>query len=218
MKNEMGRVLNINPADPESDKIQLAAGIIQKGGIIAYPTETVYGLGANIYNQTAVNRLYTLKGRDQQKALIVIIDSPELLQNLVAHISDQALLLIKHFWPGPLTMIFSAKPSVPEFITGGGKTIAIRIPNSPICLELIKACEVPLTSTSANLAGGQNPTTADEVLETFGARLDLIIDGGPSHSNITSTVLDVTQKEVHPVRQGAIAIETIKKVCKIDIF
>jgi L-threonylcarbamoyladenylate synthase len=214
----MGHVLNINPAAPESDKIRLAADIIQNGGVIAYPTETVYGLGANIYNATAVNRIYTLKGREQQKALIVIVHSFDLLQELVTHVSDEASLLIQHFWPGPLTMIFSAKPSVPEFITGGGKTIAIRIPNHPICRELIKACHAPLASTSANLAGGQNPTTAREVAETFGAQLDLIIDGGPSQSNIPSTVLDVTGKKVRLVRQGAITIETIKKVSKIDIF
>ncbi len=214
----MGHVLKINPAYPELDRIQLAVDIIKKGGVIAYPTETVYGLGANIYNMTAVNRIYTLKGREQQKALIVIVDSIERLKDLVTHVSEPAFLLINHFWPGPLTMVFSARESVPKFITGGGKTIAIRIPNNPICLELIKASEVPLTSTSANLAGGKNPTTAREVAETFGTPLDLIIDGGPSPSNISSTVLDVTQKEVHLVRQGAITIEMIKKVCKIDIF
>lgn len=214
----MGRLININPVNPESARIQFAADIIQKGGVIAYPTETVYGLGANIYNETAVNRIYTLKGRDQQKALIVIINSIEQLDKLASYISEQALCLIKYFWPGPLTMIFSARASVPEFVTGGGKTIAIRIPNSPICLELIKACEVPLTSTSANLAGGKNPTTAREVLKIFGTQLDLIIDGGSSQSNISSTVLDVTQKEIHLVRQGAITIETLKKVSKLEIL
>ena len=212
----MAPLIQINPEHPEPAKIQQAAGIILNGGLIAYPTETVYGLGANIFHRPAVNRIYSVKGRSAGKAIIVIVASIHQLKELVAHISPTALKLMEYFWPGALTLVFTASARVPPEICGGGNSIAIRIPANQICLDLINYCKVPLTSTSANFAGAPNPISAQMVAQTIGNHLDLIIDGGMSASPVPSTLLDVRTEPVRLLRSGAIEINQIERICQLE--
>ncbi|MDZ7262191.1 MAG: L-threonylcarbamoyladenylate synthase [candidate division KSB1 bacterium] len=210
----MSRIIKINPHHPEEETLHLASEVIRQDGVIGYPTETVYGLGANIFSAQAVNRIFEIKGRDRTKPIIVIVASLEQVWELVTEIPEIGLELIKAFWPGPLTIVFKASEKVPESLSGGSKTIALRIPNSKICLELLKWCQVPLTSTSANLAGGPNPLTATAVWDALASRIDLLLDGGPAPSKLPSTVIDVTQVEPQIRRAGAIEIEKIERIIR----
>lgn len=211
----MINILKINSQNPEPERISQAADIIRAGGVIGYPTETVYGIGANIFNRDAVARIFDIKGRAQQKAIIVIVPTIDVLNELAANISFGAKKLIEAFWPGPLTMIFQASKKVPREITGGGATVAIRIPANEICIQLMQKSGVPITSTSANLAGAPNPVSAPEVAQNLGDRVDLIIDGGPSKSGTPSTVIDATGEQIRIIRAGAIDKVDIERIDKI---
>lgn len=212
----MTSLLKMDPAHPEKEKISQAAAILESDGLIGYPTETVYGLGANIFSERAVQRIFEVKGRSTAKAIIVIVSSLTMLEKLVKQITPSAQRLIQHFWPGPLTLIFEAADHVPRAVCGGGTSIAIRIPKHPVCLDLIERCGFPLTSTSANLAGGENPLSAGQVQATFGNQLDLILDAGPSPSRVPSTLLDLRDQQVRLLRAGAIELPQIERICRIE--
>lgn len=209
-------IIQIDPVQPEPAKIAIAAATIERGGVIAYPTETIYGLGASIWDLAAVDRIYRIKGRDLKKALIVIIPAPFKLNELVAEIPDKAAALMHAFWPGPLTLVFKAAASVPVAVCGQGTTIAIRIPANQICLDLLNRCDCPLTSTSANLAGVPTPENATAVARQLGAKLDLIIDGGPSSKGLPSTVLDVTTAQPRLIRAGLIPLVALERITSIE--
>jgi L-threonylcarbamoyladenylate synthase len=209
-------IIQIDPIQPEPEKIARAAATITRGGVIAYPTETVYGLGASIWEPAAIDRIYRIKGRDLKKALIVIIPSLRKLTGLVVEIPARAQELMHAFWPGPLTLVFKAAAGVPVAVCGQGVTIAIRIPANQICLDLLNRCDCPLTSTSANLAGTPTPADATTVAQQLGAKLDLIIDGGPSSKGIPSTVLDVTTAQPRLIRAGLIPLETLERITSIE--
>jgi len=212
----MSLCLRIDPVYPEKEKIAQAVSVLRRDGLIGYPTETVYGLGAGIFSESAVQRIFAAKGRNAAKAIILIVSEIALLENLVQTITPSAQRLIEHFWPGPLTLIFEATSRVPPAICGGGSSVAIRIPQNQICLDLIHALGAPITSTSANLAGGANPQTAEQVQQTFGDQLDLILDGGPTPGSTPSTVLDVRTASAKLVRAGAIEIAGIERICPIE--
>lgn len=201
----MNTTLTIDPYHPEIDLIMRAAHVLQRDGIIGYPTETVYGIGSNIFSQIAVERIYQLKGRDQGKALIVIAADVIQISDLVAEIPDAAERLMENFWPGPLTIVFDASDELRHSAFRKAKTIAIRIPDSAICLSLIKTCGFPIVSTSANRSGKSPATTAEEVEKVFGRQLDLIIDGGATPARTPSTVIDVTRSPARIIREGAIS-------------
>jgi len=201
----MTQLLQIHPRHPEEDLIARAARILQNDGVIGYPTETVYGIGSNIFSSEAVRRIYQLKQRDQSKALIVIAADVLQISDLVSDIPEAAERLMENFWPGPLTLIFNASVEFQESAFRKAKTVAIRIPDSPLCLSLIKTCGFPIVSTSANISGEQPATTAQEVISAFGQQLDLIIDGGLSPSRVPSTVVDVTRSPVRIVRDSSIS-------------
>jgi L-threonylcarbamoyladenylate synthase len=209
-------LVRINPIHPEKEKIAQAVSILRRDGLIGYPTETVYGLGAHIFSEPAVQRIFTAKGRSATKAMILIVSAFSMLENLVQAITPSAQRLIQHFWPGPLTLIFEATAQVPPAVCGGGSSIAIRIPQNQICLDLIDNLGFPITSTSANLAGGANPLSARQVQQTFGDQLDLIIDGGPAQSSLPSTLLDVRTEPAKLVRAGAIDVSEIERICRIE--
>jgi len=208
----MSDVLKINPIRPEEDLIGLAARVLQNGGVIGYPTETVYGIGCSVFNADAVNRIYDLKNRDRSKALILIAADVMQISDLVEEIPEAAERLMENFWPGPVTLVFKASPRLQQFAFRKLKTIAIRIPDCAICLALLKACGVPIVSTSANLSGEPASTTALEVMNTFGSTLDLIIDGGETPSKTPSTVVDVTRSPARIIREGAISTLEINTV------
>ena len=212
------KIIKINPFAPLVDQLMMVAEVIKAGGIIGYPTETVYGLGADPFNPAAVNKIFRLKGREKNKPILLIAENIDQVKQLTAEYPRAAETLASAFWPGPLTLVFRASPELPVEIIGVNRTIGIRIPDHKMCLELIKISGVPITSTSANISGNKNPTSAEEVAANFGDQLDLIIDGGQTKSEIPSTVISVDQENVRLLRQGAISKTEIEKILRKSIY
>lgn len=183
--------------------------IFKKGGIIAYPTETFYGLGVDPFNESAVNKLFKLKGRGFDKPISILVKDKNMLLAVVEEIPPAAEKLIKKFWSGPLTIIFKAKKTVPSAITGNTGKIAVRISGNPITQKLLEIIDSPITTTSANPSGKKSPVTAKEVKDYFGDKIDLIIDGGLLFGKLGSTIVDVTEEELKVIREGEIPVQTI---------
>lgn len=187
--------------------IATAAMAIKTGQLVAFPTETVYGLGANALDETAVKKVYQAKGRPSDNPLIVHVSSVEMLRNYVKKLSEAALKLITTFWPGPLTLIFSIEPDTfPSVVTGGLSTAAFRMPDNQCTLRLIEAAGVPIVGPSANTSGRPSPTTAQHVAHDLQGKIAFILDDGPTKIGVESTVLDLSEPEQGPVilRPGAI--------------
>jgi L-threonylcarbamoyladenylate synthase len=201
------------PDNPNNRSI--ASILLRERGVIAYPTDTVYGLGAIVFNRSAVSTVFVIKGRQRDQALPVLVASESQLREVAADVSDEAMALAKRFWPGALTLVMKRHPQLPLNVTGGGDTVAVRLPDHPCPQSLISACGSPITGTSANKHGGPNPTTAAEVQRQLGSRLSLILDGGPSPLGVPSTVVDVTATLPRVLRQGAISIEELRTVCPV---
>ena len=174
------------------EAIAHAAQIIRVGGLVAFPTETVYGLGANALDAQAAARIFEAKQRALSDPLIVHVASIKALPNLTEGGLEAALPLIETFWPGPLTLVLPRSERVPRIVTAGGDKVAIRMPNHPVALALIEAAGIPIAAPSANLFGHVSPTTAQHVLDDLEGRIDLVLDGGPTTIGVESTVLDVT--------------------------
>ena len=183
--------------------IQHAISVLLKGGAIAYPTETLYGLGAKYDDEQAVKRLYELKKRPREKTIPIIIGSAEQLSLLAESVNDAAADLISRFWPGPLTLILRARAGLNSFIISDGK-IAVRVPGESFALRLVRAAGFPLTATSANISGKPPAHNAGMVTDYFGSGLDLVVDGGESPSTLPSTIVDVTKETPVLLREGAI--------------
>ncbi|MDD5417634.1 MAG: L-threonylcarbamoyladenylate synthase [Candidatus Nanoarchaeia archaeon] len=196
-----------------SDKkgIKKASGLIKKGEVVAFPTETVYGLGADALNRKAVLKIFKAKKRPADNPLIVHIANEKQLGLLVEYIPESAYKLIKKFWPGPLTIILKKKKKVPSVTTGGLNTVAVRMPSNETALELIKKSN-PLAAPSANLSGKASPTTAKHVYEDMKGRIPLIIDGGKTKIGIESTVVDLSSKKPVLLRPGKITAEQLIKI------
>lgn len=226
------QIIKIHSKKPEKKILEKAAKIIKRGGLVAFPTETVYGLGANALNKKAVRKIFEAKKRPLDNPVIVHIAEDKDLFKLVKKIPKEAKILIKKFWPGPLTLVLFRKttthpprPPIPRFarngplivpdeVTAGSDTVAIRMPKNKIALELIKASGVPIAAPSANLAGRPSPTTAEHVFEDLGDKTDLILDGGKTKIGVESTVVDLTVKPPLILRPGGITLEELKKVLK----
>jgi L-threonylcarbamoyladenylate synthase len=186
-----------------------AKEIIVQGGIIAYPTETFYGLGADPYNKDAVKRLFKLKGRGFDNPISILVKDEAALQQVVTAVPTAAEGLIRQFWPGPLTIIFQASPQLPLLLTAGTGKIGVRVSGNPYAQKLLDTIDRPLTTTSANPTGKVSPVTAEEVAGYFDNNLDLILDGGQLPGRLGSTVVDVTGGKVVIVREGEIPGEKI---------
>jgi len=208
----MARVLEIDSDHPKKELIEEAVKLIKEGKLIAFPTETVYGLGADALNEEAVKRIFEIKGRPLDKPLSIIIGRKEELRQCVQEIPKSAQALIERFWPGPLTLIFRASPLIPDIIKSENNTIGIRMPDCKIALEIIQASEVPLACPSANLSGSSPPTKAEEVAKDLGERIDLLLDGGETKIGVESTVLDLTTSSPTILREGAFKREEIEEV------
>ncbi|MCX8198085.1 MAG: L-threonylcarbamoyladenylate synthase [Candidatus Micrarchaeota archaeon] len=194
-----------------SRKLMEAAEIIKKGGLVAFPTETVYGLGADALNPAAVEKIFLAKKRPRDDPLIVHVASIEQAEKIADWVPEKAKKLMRLFWPGPLTLVLAKKPNVPSITTGGLETVAIRMPRHPIALGLIKAAGTPIAAPSANLFGKPSPTSASHVLEDLGGRIDAIIDGGSTEIGIESTVLDMTASPPVILRPGGITLGKLKR-------
>ncbi|KIR02340.1 YrdC/Sua5 family protein, required for threonylcarbamoyladenosine (t(6)A) formation in tRNA [Lachnospiraceae bacterium TWA4] len=195
-------------ANTESD-FKEAAKIIRSGGLVAFPTETVYGLGGNALDPMAAKKIYEAKGRPSDNPLIAHISSLEQLTPLVKTITPLAKSLMDKFWPGPMTLIFNKSELVPLETTGGLQTVAVRMPNHPVALKLIQEANVPIAAPSANLSGKPSPTKASHVIEDLSGRIDMILDGGDTDIGIESTIIDVTSDEPVILRPGFITSNQI---------
>lgn len=192
--------------------IMEAGRILQGGGLVAFPTETVYGLGANGLDSEAVKQIYVAKGRPSDNPLILHIVEQSDLDQLVVDVPDQARRLMERFWPGPLTLIFPKRPMVPDEVTCGLSTVAVRMPSHPIAQALIRAAGVPIAAPSANRSGRPSPTLAEHVLQDLNGRVEMIIDGGACAVGVESTVVDVTTPKAILLRPGGISLEDLRDV------
>jgi len=189
--------------------------VLMGGGVIAFPTDTFYGLGVDPFNKEAVDKIYRIKERDSKKPLLLLIDSMEKLYDLVEEPSEASTKLIKTFWPGPLTLLFRPKPCIPEYITTG--LIGIRQPGNPTTRVLLSKLSHPLTAPSANISGQDPATTAEQVKEHLGNKVDLILDAGICIGGEPSTLVDTTQNPVQLIRAGAINFERIQDSLKENL-
>lgn len=208
----------VDADNPDIDIIDRASNIIKGGGLVAFPTETVYGLGADGLNPKAIKKIYEAKGRPSDNPLILHISSIDELYTLIKGITPLAKELINAFWPGPLTMIFEKSDIVPKCITGGLDTVAIRFPINKIARAIIKKSKTPIAAPSANSSGKPSPTRASHVKFDLDGKIDMIIDGGACEVGLESTVVDVTGDIPIILRPGAITKEMLQTVVgKVDI-
>ena len=200
------------PADIQ-EQIERGVSILKHGGLVAFPTDTVYGLGAcaNLYQ--AVERVYRMKGRPQNMALPLLLADTSQISEVAESVPQIAWLLAHNFLPGALTLVLAKSNSVPDIITAGGKTVAVRIPAHPVPVALTEGLGVPIVGTSANLSGKPSALTAEEVYSQFGDKVDLVIDGGRCPGSRESTIVDVTGGIPVVLREGAISRGELKKVC-----
>ena len=196
-----------------SENIKKAAEAIKSGEIIAFPTETVYGLGADGLNPTAVAKIFEAKNRPSFNPLILHIASVNQLYDLVNIESKKVEKLIAAFWPGPLTLVLPKKEIVPDIVTAGNHTVAVRMPKHHVALDLVKASGKPIAAPSANTFGFLSPTTAAHVEKQLGDKVDLILDGGKSNVGVESTIVEIFEDKIYLLRPGGIAIERLEEVC-----
>jgi len=196
-------VIKVDPVRPDKDVIAYGAGVIRSGGIVAFPTETVYGLAANLLDKAAVKRLYGIKSRFRGKPFTVHIADTGIIKKMGCRVAGGAARLIKRFWPGPLTIVLK---------TGRGKPVGFRMPANAAALRLISASGVPVVASSANISGRKPPTSAREVLRDLDGKIDLLIDAGRTKVGIESTVIDVTGRIPVILREGAISSKRLLKV------
>lgn len=196
------------------EKLKKAARLIRKGGLVAFPTETVYGLGANALDREAVRRIFKVKERPMDNPLIVHVSDMKMAES-VAEMNEVALRLARKFFPGPLTLVVQKKELIPPEVTAGLKTVAIRMPCHAVALKLIELAEVPIAAPSANLAGKPSPTKAEHVIEDLGERIDLIIDGGETNIGVESTVIDTTVHPLEVLRPGGLPLEKIRELADV---
>ena len=205
-------LLKVNPVQPEPDIICRAAVVIRHSRLVAFPTETVYGLGADALDPEAVARIFAVKGRPASDPLIVHIAAGEDLGRVARNLPPQAHILVKSFWPGPLTLVLPRAETVPTSVTAGLDTVAVRMPAHPVALALIREAGTPIAAPSANLFGRPSPTTAQHVLDDLGAQVDLILDGGPTFIGLESTVLDLSGEQPTILRPGGTSHEALSAV------
>lgn len=208
----MGRtpVYRVDPRRPDEAVLSLVGAILRSGGTVAFPTETVYGLGANALDVRAVRRIFEAKGRPPDNPLIVHVSSFEEIRPLVTDIPEQARLLMETFWPGPLTILFRRSNLVPDAVTAGLDTVGIRMPDHPVALGIIRHAGIPIAAPSANLSSYPSPTRADHVVHDLDGRIDAIVDGGPTGIGVESTVLDISGEKPLILRPGYITIEDLR--------
>ncbi len=211
-------MLNTKLLSDTTENITLAASIILRGGLVAFPTETVYGLGADALNADAVGRVYAAKGRPSDNPMIVHIASREDFVRLTPHITEDMEKLMEAFWPGPLTMIVPRQPFIPDTTTGGLNTVGIRMPDNLIALELITKSGCPIAAPSANLSGKPSPTKAQHVIDDLDGRVDAILCGKDCQIGIESTVIDMTGDWPMILRPGIITKEDIEAVLGKEVL
>jgi L-threonylcarbamoyladenylate synthase len=206
------KVLRISPTDPDADSIRQAAEVLRRGGLVAFPTETVYGLGADVLNLEAVRKVFVAKERPPDNPLIVHIAISRQLDDIVDEIPEKGALLGETFWPGPLTLVMKRTILISDLVTAQLDTVAVRMPNHPVPLAMIEALGEGVVGPSANLSGRPSPTTAQHVYDDLRGRVDLILDAGPTPIGLESTVVDVMTDPPAILRLGGLTRERIEEV------
>ncbi|MEM1620205.1 MAG: L-threonylcarbamoyladenylate synthase [Fervidicoccaceae archaeon] len=214
----MTRLYKVDPHDPDPRAVSECANLIRAGGLVAFPTETVYGLGANAYDIGAVLRVYEVKRRPLDNPLIVHIASADQLLEVARSAPEQALRLVERAWPGPLTLVLPRNPRVPRETTGGLDSVAVRVPAHPVALALIKEAGVPIAAPSANVSGRPSPTEASHVVEDLWGLIDAIIDGGETLFGVESTVVSFLTDPPILLRPGSLPIEEIERILGREII
>ena len=205
-------VSNYDINKPDQTIIEKAANILKQGGLVAFPTETVYGLGANGLDAVACKKIYEAKGRPSDNPLILHIADFEDLNRIVAYVPEEAKVVMEKFWPGPITLVFPQAECVPKEITGGFDTVAVRFPSNEIARSIIRASGLPIAAPSANSSGKPSPTRASHVEFDLKGKIDMIVDGGATDVGLESTILDVSGKVPMILRPGAITKEMLEQV------
>lgn len=203
-------VLRVHPTSPDPLAIARAAAVVREGGLVAFPTETVYGLGANALDARAVAGIFDAKGRPAFNPLIVHAADVETVRTLVSEWPPTAETLAAEFWPGPLTLVLPRAASVPHIVTGGLEAVAVRIPAHPVALALLRASALPIAAPSANRSTEISPTTAEHVIKALGERVALVLDGGPTTVGIESTVIDLAGERPRLLRPGMVTVREIE--------
>ncbi len=198
------KIVRVNASSPDPDVIAQAADILRSGGLVAFPTETVYGLGANALDGAAVQKIFAAKGRPASNPVIVHVAEIASARDLVAEWPKHAERLAERFWPGPLTLVLPKTKRVPEIVTAGAATVALRVPAHPVALALLRAAQLPIAAPSANRSTALSPTRAEHVLSGLDGLIDLVLDGGPVPGGLESTVLDLSEKQPRILRPGLV--------------
>lgn len=206
------RLVHIDPITPDTTIIERAAALLRAGGLVAFPTETVYGLGANALDAAAVDRIYAAKGRPAYNPLIVHVANREGALDVVSEWTPLAEELARVFWPGPLTLVLPKRPNVPDSVTAGLASVAVRVPAHAVAHALLTACGIPIAAPSANRSMMLSPTTGRHVAKSLGDAVDLILDAGPTSVGIESTVIDLTTSTPTLLRPGTIPVSAIEAV------
>jgi len=200
----MREILNIDSQRPDDSMIAEASSILRSGGVVAYPTETFYGLGADGQNEEAIKKIFLIKGRNFKNPISVIVGNVNDVRGLVDDVPEIALHLMERFWPGALTIIFKASPDISDHLTAGTGKIGIRLSSHPVATALARKLGHPITATSANFSGNNECTSADEVIQGIGDQVDAVIDGGQTPGGLGSTIIDVTTDPPAILREGVI--------------
>jgi L-threonylcarbamoyladenylate synthase len=207
------RTVVLSAKDPET--LLRALAVLQTGGLVAFPTDTVYGLGALAFHSAAVRRIYAAKDRPVEKAIPVLIADPADLEKVTLEVPSVAVRLASRFWPGPLTLVVEKHPDLPETVSAGS-TVGVRVPDHPVARALLRAAG-PMAVTSANISGQPSPSTAQAVLAQLGGRIELILDGGKTPGGVSSTVVDCTGIQPKILRPGPVSKDEIWAVLGLDL-
>jgi L-threonylcarbamoyladenylate synthase len=218
MSADRPQIIRVDPESPSADALAPAAEALRGGGLVAFATETVYGLGANALDEAAVGRIFAAKGRPPTNPLIVHVGSVEQARQIVSNWSPLADRLVEVFWPGPLTLVMPKSPDVPDVVTAGLATVAVRMPDHAVALELLRQAGVPLAAPSANRYTEVSPTRAEHVLDSLGDAVDVIVDAGPTRVGIESTVLSLAEAQVTILRPGMITRAEIATIAPDVVY
>ncbi len=204
------KVFQLNPQSPDAQIIARAAAILREGGLVAFPTETVYGLGANATDAAAVDRIFSAKGRPASDPIIVHLYDVAQLEQVARDVPPLAYDLARRFWPGPLTLVLQRGAAIPPNVSAGMATVAVRMPNHPIPLALLRAADLPVAAPSANRFARPSATTAAHVLDDLRGHVDVVLDGGAAVIGLESTILDLTKEMPEVLRPGGITLERLR--------